>query len=220
VCGSGGKPKNWVPLIKALNIDWGKEKVRLVFENPGSETYGCFPSGFEVQDQQSQLEQLLESEQFTDLKLIGHSEGAAAIVNVLNNLAENDDYLTQYDVRGQLKAAVMLDNITGVSDLPVAGWNDTAYNNLPKRLVEKAPNAQLLDVWNRASIVHNTGKMPGWKSENSYSYDSRPWWISGFQTFHPAGPVARIAGTATSYHGDPMSNPDVIDQVVRMMRGY
>ena len=78
----------------------------------------------------------------------------------------------------------------------------------------------MYDVWNKASIVHMTGVMPGWEL-NSYSYDSRPWWVIGYHM--TGGPMAfadRVLSTAREYHSDPTSNPEVIEQVIRMLTGY
>jgi RHS repeat-associated protein len=207
VCGSGGRPSDWDTMIAALNIDPSEHVVFIV--EPEA-TFGG-PS-VEIQDQVAALESLLLSDQLTDIKLIGHSEGAASIVTVLDELAENDDYLANTNVRDELKAAVMLDNITGIPHNVVDGWEDNRYNNLPDRLKSAGMNINLLDVWNTASIVHSTGRMPGWDASNTYSYNSS-WFGSHMHWF--IGPIGQFGrwGRTGKYHADPLTNSKVIERV-------
>ncbi|MBN2543353.1 RHS repeat-associated core domain-containing protein [bacterium] len=209
VCGSGGKPSEWDTMIDSLNID-SSEKV--IFVTEPEETFGAIGgSGWEIQDQVTGLESYLLGD-LTDIKLIGHSEGAAAIITVLDKLANDDNYLADTNVRNELQAAVMVEGITGILHNVVQGWEDNRYNDLPGRLAKKAPNATLLDVWNAASIVHSTGRMPGWSKSNTYFYNSS--WLGSHMHwfFGPIGLLGRW-GMTLKYHADPLADSKVIERV-------
>jgi RHS repeat-associated protein len=171
VCGSGGRISDWLPLMDALNIDVNKESIYFVQES--TEYFG---KPWEVQDQTQDLINILETEELTDIKLIGHSEGASAIVNVLDRLSHEDEFLDDTNVRDQLEAAVMLEGLSGMSGLVVDGWDPWTYNNLPADLAEKNINVRLMDIWNGSSAyVHSIGTMPGWDWTNSWTYYTQVW---------------------------------------------
>lgn len=218
ICGSGGMPEEWSAMKEALQIT--NEKILIVYENPEGSTFGGPP--WEIEDQVQGLEMALTGYgELTDIKLIGHSEGACAIVTVLDKLAKDDSYLADTNVRDELQAAVMLEGITGWTDVnmpfldTISGWDEDAYNDLPMRLAVVAPQALLLDVWNKASVVHSQGRMPGWNKSNTFSYDSRPWWYRGLCGIAPFGSgVDSLIGTGLGYHNDPLTNQKVIDEIV------
>jgi RHS repeat-associated protein len=192
VCGSGGRPSDWNTMIEALNIT--DERIIFISESPQGSNFG-FP--FEIGDQVVGLEFALTEWDLTDIKLIGHSEGAAAIVDVLDKIANDDNYLAGTTVRDELEAAIMLENITGDPSWIVGDWSDHAYDYLPDRLAKKLErHVKLLDVWNLASIVHESGIMPGWGMFNSYWY----WYSHGIFSI-------------MANHNDPLTNPDVIDEI-------
>jgi len=192
VCGSGGKPRDWNAMITALNIT--NETVLIVYENPQGPTFG-YP--WEIGDQVSALEKALTNYDLTDIKIIGHSEGAAAIVTVLDKLANDDNFLAETNVRDELEAAVMLDCPTGIFHNLVDGWEDNRYNNLPDRLKgAEMGHVKLLDVWNDASPAHMPGPMPGW-----YPGITFPYYLDhGIFNF-------------SANHGDPMNNTEVFEKV-------
>jgi hypothetical protein len=181
---------------ESLNIDTTKEKIYFV-----DDTNFGFP--WEVQDQTQGLTDLLATGQLTDIKIIGHSEGGAAIVTVLDQLANDDSFLAETNVRDELKAAIMLETPT----VPLIGWNPSRYNNLPQELVDVGMDVQLLDVWNEASPAHMIGTMPGWGAGNTYSHDTRNPWLDLFGGL--LGLFSRFGG----YHNDPLTNQGVIGEI-------
>jgi RHS repeat-associated protein len=206
VCGSGGKASDWDAMINGLDIS-PTEKIIILTE--AEATSGIKDGGFEVRDQEWGLTWTLQNIELTDIKIIGHSEGAAATINVLDRLTRDPDYLAGINVRNELTAAVMLDAPTGISDLFVDDWDDVAYNGLPARMNQAGMgDVKLLDVWNTASIVHSTGVMPGWNQYNTYSYTSAPG-LEGSSLF---GFMTRLINVGL-FHGNPRYNPAVISMI-------
>lgn len=123
----------------------------------------------------AQLECRLLEGDLTNIKLVGFSEGAATIGTLLANVADNPNYMT--NVRDELKLAMLLECPTGpLTERGIHNYDWTRLNNLPDRLTAAGAKRQLGDAWNSASMVHRT-KLDGW---NSYSYDSRPWYVRAF----------------------------------------
>lgn len=91
---------------------------------------------------------------------------------------------------------------TGISDLGVKNYDDSMLTNLPVKL-----DVPLVDVWNEASVVHNSGPLPGWDKGNSYSYGSSSWLerLTGSYLLmcDPKWYLAyEVVMTARVYHGD------------------
>ncbi len=200
ICGSGGKPEDWYPMIEALNIDRNKEQVYIMYENPEGNTFG-FP--FEIQDQVQGITDFLATTPLTDIKLIGHSEGAAAIITVLDKIANDDTFLADTNIRSELQAAITIEAPTiglGLeADNFVLGWDQDRYDNLPLELYGKGIGVELLDIWNEVSLVHSTCPMPGW-SDYSWSYSSATWWNPWTWDFWNA-------------HSNPLENQEVFDRI-------
>jgi RHS repeat-associated protein len=217
VCGSGADRSVWDPLIKALNIDTSKEKIRYV-----DDTLFGFP--FEIQDQVQGLTNLLTTGGLTDIKIIGHSEGAAATALVLDTLAKNNGFIGETDVGSELTAAFLLDAPTGIGDMFVKpGFFDinSAYNNLPRDIhnVASMQNVILADIWNTASLVHAPYTMPGWTGY-SYPYDSRSWWDTILTApIFPWYLPAQGIGTIASYHNDPRTSEHTL-KIIQQYIGY
>lgn len=207
-------------MIEALNIDTSKEKIYYV-----DDTLSGLP--FEIQDQAQGLTELLSTGELTDIKIVGHSEGAAATAVVLDQLANDNSYLANTNVRNQLTAAFLLDAPTGISDFFVRGPSiNRAYHDLPAE-VHAHPSMRemkMADIWNTASIVHSPGQMSGWEY-HSYSYDSRSWVEKAFSfslSFLCPGPIpgysySDIIGTAFKYHGDPLASDYTIDVIKNLL---
>jgi hypothetical protein len=207
VCGSGGMPEEWNTMMGALNIDRNKEQVWIIYEAPGAPNFGgsIWSGGFEIEDQVAGLEYLLSHENLTDIKLIGHSEGAAAIITVLDKLSQTGGNMGGKNIGDELKAAVTIEapttSLLGIeADWCVSGWNQDRYNDLPKELGGKFPGLQLLDIWNENSLAHSAGPMPGWSTINTYSYGSFYLWPWNW-CFIPGA------------HNDPLTNHEVIEKI-------
>jgi hypothetical protein len=204
-------------LINALNIDTSKEQIYYV-----DDTQFGFP--FEIQDQVQGLTDCLATGELTDIKIIGHSEGAAATAVVLDKLAKNNGFIGETNVGVELTAAFLLDAPTGIGDLFVGpGCFDInhAYYNLP-RDIHNVPSMReviLADIWNTASLVHAHGNMPGWNGY-SHPYDSRAWWDTILTV--PVFPwylAAQGVGTLVSYHNDPRTSEYTI-KTIQQYVGY
>jgi hypothetical protein len=209
-------PEEWYTMMGALNIDWNKEQVYVIYENPEGPTFGGPPGNrWEIQDQVQGLTNFLATTELTDIKLIGHSEGAAAIITVLDNLAQTGGYIGGKNIGDELTAAITIDAPTVMgADSVVDGWDVDRYNKLPDRLTRGGMNVQLLDVWNEASIAHSTCTMPGWGEQNTYSYDSRPLWQRAFNWVFATNELDRVIGSMFwGYHNDPLTNSGVIERI-------
>ena len=203
-------------MIKELNLKPGDYAV--IEDRAGS------IGNWDIRDQVEDLTNMLASSYLEDIKLIGFSEGAAAVITVLDKLANDDSFLDYTNVRDVLSAAITIESITlQGSSLRVKGWDENRYNNLPQRLSKVARNAQLLDVWNEASFVHSHAAQ-GWE-KNSLSYDSRPWWqrtLYSIGSFFTGGSdiysrIDTLAGTGLKYHNDPLTNIDFINDIKKEM---
>ena len=148
-----------------------------------------------------------------DIKLLGFSEGAAAVGSFLSTLADYPGILSE-DVRAQLRAAVLLEcPAGGAPDFVTSGFNRGMLANLPKRLTNAGINMKLADVWNKASIVHG-GKLEGW-GKQSKPYDSRPWWERGIcnvAEFFGQGDLvdASRAARTSSLHTNVLKNKNAL----------
>jgi RHS repeat-associated protein len=220
VGGAGSKITDtwWTDMLIKLNWDPAKEKVLFI---PDQQCGGFFETG----DQADVLKEALATGKYQDIKIIGHSEGALATAKVLDEIAKNKDTR----LSNTLTAAFLLDAPTGfIADQLVFGNSDSIYYDLPRRLhsVQGMENVQLLDIWNIASCVHFPHAMPGW-SENSISYDSRPFWLQVICSSCPDLIYAYgrgyglddFIGTLISYHDDPRTSSFVFDTIQRYV-GY
>ena len=206
VCGSGGKASDWDAMINGLDIS-PTEKIIILTE--AEATSGIKDGGFEVRDQEWGLTWTLQNIELTAIKIIGHSEGAAATINVLDRLTGDPDYLAGTNVRNELTAAVLLDAPTGISDFLVDDWDDAAYNDLPARMNQAGMgDVKLLDVCNTASVAHFSGIMPGWNEYNTYYYSSQP----GLNRNSLLGLFTSLVNFG-QYHGDPRINPAIISMI-------
>ena len=208
----------WNIMLTKLNVDVTKEKVLFIPDpTPGDR---CFEAG----DQAGDLEFALATGDYKDIKIIGHSEGAAATAIVLDRMANDSSYLANTNVRDELTAAFLLDAPTGISDFFVGGPSiNSAYNNLPAEVHANTSmgNVILADIWNTASIVHSLGDMPGWE-RNSHSYDSRSWWEQTLSYFSPEllpGYSYFDLLNTGRYHSDPLTSDYTID-VIHYLLGY
>jgi RHS repeat-associated protein len=206
----GGANSKWSDTWwTALNWD-GQERVTFISDplSPGPP--------YESSDQASQLMWDLATGDYHDIKLIGHSEGALAIVSVLDAMADIPTLLP--NARNEIKAAVMLDAPTGIAGSFVSGFDQSDYNNLPGRLNKADMKTGLLDVWNEASPVHSPGPMPGWDDSNTYSYDSRSAAYRMYLEFIYAFGYDDVyfwdmVANGVDYHNDPTTNPGVMDRI-------
>jgi RHS repeat-associated protein len=168
---------------------------------------------------EQQIIDYLNSNDLTDIKIIGFSEGAAATGKFLNDLAANPNIVKN---SSEIQGAALLECPTGISDLMVNNFDDSMLYNLPKIL-----NFPVLDIWNRASIVHDSGTLPRWNKTNSFSYDSRPWWAQGLEYLGAfaadyalgwAGGAGldllyQLAMTGKVYHGDILTDPYAVGKM-------
>jgi len=171
VGGSGSKQSDfnvwfWNMYLKAM----GSDEIIVYLPDNDPE---LFPfEWYDVNPRVEQLSERLEIGDLTDIKLIGHSEGAATVGKYLSNLSYNKEYASQY-VQDELRSAILLECPTGASDTFVYNFNaevDLYY--LPARMANTDVDIKLSDQWNVGSIAHASGILPGWEG-NSISHDSR-----------------------------------------------
>jgi len=147
----------------------------------GSEPYVLMPDtdpeigpGFDVGPRLDTLYDVL-SNGCTDVKLLGHSEGAATVAAFLSELA--NDPVAAAEKMGatkisDIKAAVLLEcptNQKGFEHIPLT--LGSSMNNLPGRLIGANLGIRVADVWDKGSLAHG-GQAPGWEGY-SHPYDSR-----------------------------------------------
>lgn len=211
VCGSGGDRSQWNAIVKALDID-SRERVTFI-EDPYPNGWLDF-SRWEVTDQYDALVNELATGGYTDIKIIGFSEGACATAMVLDQLANNGEFLGGTDVRDELTAAIMLEAPTWPSPI-VHGNNPRVLIDLPSE-VHAVPGMRdviLADIWNEASIAHQNTPLPGWE-DYSFMYDSRGW-LGAFDpsTWFDYWSVREILLSGPYYHGDVLKNGQVLEQM-------
>jgi RHS repeat-associated protein len=142
----------WIEILQAL--EWDPTEDRILFIGDSED------GGFEIGDQYNDLVDALQSGEYTDIKLIGHSEGAATVAKVLDKIAEDDSFLADTDVRDELAAAVLLDCPTGWVDFFVLNWDDAALVNLPQRLSDKGISMDFADIY--TTWIHSVTR-EGWE---------------------------------------------------------
>jgi hypothetical protein len=146
---------------------------------------------YDVTPRLSDLNQIIGISALTDIKLVGYSEGAATVAAYLSNTSSINDNLT---------AAFMLERPTW----PLPGYNPLI--NVPEKLKEADLTKIILaDIWNNASIVHNS-PISNWLGY-SHPYDSR----SSMEMARTAA-LGNIFGISidsiaffNTYHGDIVS---------------
>jgi len=158
-------------MLIALEWDPTEDRVLFIpdqFENDPLEV-ASRGTIFEIQDQEAALEDALLNGGYEDIKLIGHSEGAATTAKVLNEFTDDNSALSKSGIGGQLRGAVMLDMPTGVCE-QVSGWNDSVMNNLPDRLAGEDIRMGLADI--HGTFIH-AAEFSGWSGLSYQIYD--PW---------------------------------------------
>lgn len=109
---------------------------------------------------------LKEHQDATDLKIVGHSEGAAATAQYLANWAENKPGVSGVS---QESRNLLDSQLTGVflvempTPLGVWGFNAKAVNQLGKTLQGKGVTSA--DIYNSTSFVHQ-GNLSKWESKD------------------------------------------------------
>jgi RHS repeat-associated protein len=115
----------------------------------------------------------------TDLKIVGHSEGAATVGTYIGDWIKGSDKVSASSsslLNDQLSGVFLVDCPTGISNIKVNNFDyrdlNKVGNELQKRGIKSA------DIYNGCGIVHSSS-LSGWKS-----YDVSKWYD------YLAGPVA------------------------------
>ncbi|MFC2020567.1 RHS repeat-associated core domain-containing protein [Chloroflexota bacterium] len=206
--GNGSRP-GWVDeMIKALEIDKSGERVVFLGDNDA----GVGVLDPYVGDQYAMLKAVLEEDVLTDVKIIGFSEGAAATVMVLDDIANGAQY------GDEITHAIMLE-----TPRALFGYDNNKRIDLPDRLAEeKSGNKGIVvgDFRNTASFVSSD---PGWGGGADSYYDSffEPWpWLEAAAYY--ANPWAGVAATAINQivnHNDITTDQRTYDFIGDVLSG-
>jgi hypothetical protein len=142
---------------------------------------------YDVTPRLTELNKIMSINALTDIKLVGYSEGAATVASYL---ADTDN------INENLTAAFMLER-------PTWGWPViSGYNpfiNVPEKVEQAKPGIIMADIWNTASIVHNS-PIDDWGERYSYPYDSRSF-LEKVRTFF-LGSFIDSSAFYSGYHSD------------------
>ncbi|MBI4331763.1 MAG: RHS repeat-associated core domain-containing protein [Chloroflexi bacterium] len=155
--------KFWYDHLKANDLLKPGEKVYFLPDtNPGLLVF----TNVNVNPRFMDLIGLLYSpNDYTDIKIMGHSEGAATVGTLMAELADNPNILPE-SVRNQLRAVFLLETPTGLANLGVRNFNFFELSDLPRRLGNVRGGIIIADIYNSASKVHDM-MIPGWEG-NTY----------------------------------------------------
>ena len=167
------------------------------------------PVIYDVAPRLDQLTQELATGSYTDIKLIGFSEGAAAVGVMLSELAKGSlGDNVQSVLSEELEAAFLLETPAGFNRVAagaVRGFEEADVNGLPKKLRTSGYDVTLGDIWVRESLVHQSIPIYGWE-DCAYSYNSiSPMW--GLDQWW-AFPLRAIL-TPTAFHSDVWKSDEV-----------
>ena len=121
----------------------------------------------------------------TDLKIIGHSEGAATVGTYIANWLdgrirntpgfEGEKYWTLVSqaasdlLNSQLRGVFLVDCPTGISDIGLANYDSNRLNDVGWKL-SREKGIKSGDIYNACSIVHSV-PLSGWNSYNVASWN-------------------------------------------------
>jgi hypothetical protein len=147
-----------------------------------------------VESRVQQITDALTNDELTDIKLIGFSEGAAAIGTFLSRLADDQNIISS-SARDELSAAILLECPTGIGgSIFVTDYGVRTLYDLPSELEEAGIDINIANIYNRASMATTFPGMRGW-GDVTHSYDSRSW------LERSTGLLGRIIGTRFgNYH--------------------
>jgi RHS repeat-associated protein len=166
-----------------------------------------------VSERWAEIPIAINSNNLKNVKLIGHSEGAATVVRFLYEYVNDPDMM----MNGNLQAVALIDCPTGfVVDNVVRGYDTSMAYDLPSAL--SARNIKFADIYNEADFVHGSGILPGWE-KNTLNYSSSDLWRAKGRSIYPTlllgGPLFATAWMASEhdygYHDDWQYSPDVVN---------
>jgi len=160
-----------------------------------------------VESRVQQITDALTNDELTDIKLIGFSEGAAAIGTFLSRLADDLNIISS-SARDELSAAILLECPSGIGgSIFVTDYGVRTLYDLPSELKEAGINISLANIYNEASMATTFPGLRGW-GDVTHSYDSRPRWYQEMANIAFFGGLFdKVVGTVFGgYHTDILHN--------------
>ncbi|MFC2003977.1 RHS repeat-associated core domain-containing protein [Chloroflexota bacterium] len=204
----GGNARNnrepgWVGKMKdALGINESGEKCVFIGDTDG---FFTLRSG----DQKTALAEALASGEYTDIKVIGYSEGAAATAMVLNDIAGGASY-------DELDMAFMLDT----PDIGIQDFDSSIMDNLPSRVAKKDADIRAVSITSSDFVFSSK---QGWES-GDYSVSTDDWYDPWLEfTAYAIDPWVGLAATVynqVDYHVDLTTDYDTYDIMMEEMYDY
>jgi hypothetical protein len=165
-----------------------------------------------VNGRAEQIADVINQEGLTNVKLIGHSEGAASVGKFARQYVEDPSI-----IENNLETIILINCPTGYAvDMLVGGYNTSLLYNLPIDLGKLG--VKCLDIYNESDFVHGSGTLPGWEN-NTFNYNSSGMWRTDGSSIYstlfwgsqvlPIIPIWLVCNN--SYHNDWEHNQNVID---------
>ncbi|MFC1953472.1 RHS repeat-associated core domain-containing protein [Chloroflexota bacterium] len=159
-------------------------------------------------DQYEELKGVLESGDYSDIKIIGFSEGAAATVMILDDIAKGADY-------GDIRLAVMLET----PNVGLVDYDNDKRKDLPNRLAgDTSGNRGIVvgDFRNKASWISSD---PGWDSGVDSYYDPflDPWMVALYWSIDWRAGAAATTIDQIENHCDVTTDQHTYDYVNDML---
>ncbi len=162
--------ERWKAELYAQGLVGEGEEVYYIFDNdrefPMSGINAC-----NIGPRYAQLDQwFLEHQGIANLKIAGHSEGAATVGTYISDWVNGTGMISNQDLlNSQLKGVFLVDCPTGpLSNLGLVNYSYVNLYGVGEKLSRKGIVSA--DIYNSSSLVHQS-HLQGWQS-----YDLASWW--------------------------------------------